>query len=420
MIQRGNYSTIGTVFYRNKGKIEVNGMRIKKFIAASLQEGKARIIKELGDEAIILSSRIIKKPGDDSRDLIEIVAAIDDNPLVGKNRSLDDPEEPHFFQHDSSHSRGGSQDLLSATGRIFEEFAGLKTMIADLNENMKYRYSGSLSNVYGKLYKELILNELSEEFALKIVGEISSSGTARDFAETVIEARRLATKHITTIPPMKYNGKRNVCAFVGPTGCGKTTTVVKIGILCKLVLEGDVLIVSADTHKVGGNEQLQIFSSIAGIPFRSVYTPDEIEALIRNESTRNFILIDTTGVSPLNKDVILDIVDVLRPAECTHTYMVQSINSSESFFRQSLKEFAAFEPNSIILTKFDEIAKIGGVISALLGSDLPCSYFSTGQKVPDDIEPASVEKLAQLLLSDSFITDTHIFSDSIELENNEY
>ena len=69
-------------------------------------------------------------------------------------------------------------------------------------------------------------------------------------------------------------------------------------------MESDVFIISADTHKIGGAEQLQLFASIAGITFRSVYTPDELSQTVNQENKRNFIYIDTTGTSYQNHQMI--------------------------------------------------------------------------------------------------------------------
>jgi flagellar biosynthesis protein FlhF len=62
-----------------------------------------------------------------------------------------------------------------------------------------------------------------------------------------------------------------------------------------------------------------------------------------------------------------------------------------------LKSLEFYKPDSLFLTKLDEIDAFGQIISALNRSPIPLSYVAYGQQIPDDFEPASREVLGRYL-----------------------
>ena len=62
------------------------------------------------------------------------------------------------------------------------------------------------------------------------------------------------------------------------------------------------------------------------------------------------------------------------------------------------EKFAAAKTTSMILTKCDEAAGMGTLLSVSRKVPLPISYVTTGQDVPHDIEPANAGRIARLIL----------------------
>ena len=371
-------------------------MKIKKFTAPTLQEGKLLIKKELGEEAVVLSTRTVRNK-ETGNNMIEIVAAVDDTAkraLAGRLRA----GTATRLGMKSAAEEESSKKMLENTSQIFEEIAALKDMIGDVSDYVKYRFSGSLGPVFGKVFSELIKADISEDYAQEIIGRLSAEKLGYDFDSAYKRARKILTENIDILPPVKKFDKRKIAAFIGPTGSGKTTTLVKLAIVLKLIIEADVMLVSADIHKVGGIDQLQSYASIAGIPFKAAYTPEEVGVLINSEQQRDFILIDTTGRPHNNKEQLKEIGEMLDSAECDFLYLVESSTSGLSTLKESIKNYKTLKPNALILTKIDETASMGNVIEALRKESLPIAYFTNGQKIPDDIEPATTDFLGEIVL----------------------
>lgn len=365
-------------------------MKIKKFIAASLQEGKQRILKELGDDAVILSSRSINKQGD-SNSLIEIVAAIDDT-VKKVEKDVEHTEE------DVSTEETISNEKIDKKSDLIDEIADLKYMIEQLNDTIKYKYIDILGEKAGKLYKKLIDEEFSEQYALSIVGKIKD--TVLNRPNYVDNVRNYILNNIKFQNPISKGEKRKLAVFVGSTGSGKTTSLVKIAIILKLVFNSNVLIVTADTEKIGGADQLQTYSSIAAIPFQTAYSSDDLLRIVESETDRDFILIDTPGKSYLNDEYINELQELIEPIDFNFVFLVQNTNVNRTAFNSIMNKFSVLKPNGMILTKLDETENLGIFLESLQNYNVPLAYLSFGQKIPDDIEAADREKLSALILTD--------------------
>lgn len=183
----------------------------------------------------------------------------------------------------------------------------------------------------------------------------------------------------------------------GPTGSGKTMALVKLSIIMNL-LGKKVLVISADTYKVGGAEQLSTYASIAGIPFKTAYNIKDLKKYLNEENDYDFVFIDTKGVSYRNNKHIFEISDQIKAVNPDRNFLVIPANISKGSLDQFLDETESIKFTDIILTKLDEAAKIGGVISGLAERELAITYLSYGQNVPDDISPANSEKLGNIAL----------------------
>jgi flagellar biosynthesis protein FlhF len=72
--------------------------------------------------------------------------------------------------------------------------------------------------------------------------------------------------------------------------------------------------------------------------------------------------------------------------------------AGERSLRAAIERFNPVHIDRLILTKLDEADNLGGLLAVLATSNRPLSYVTTGQAVPDDIEPADRQRLARLIL----------------------
>ncbi len=347
------------------------------------------IEQELGKEAIILSSRNAKLPSGGA--VIELVAALDD-------KTVNTQPKANIYQNSSMLSSSKETIANEINTKLISEITSLKSMVMQVADNVKYRHTGTMTETMARVYKILRNSDISEEFALEITGRIAIKGYANDYKQAIDEARQIIMNRLTFANPIKQSPARQIAMFYGPTGCGKTTSLIKLALVCKLLYKANILIVSADTYKVGGIEQLQTLASISGIAFTAVYNPQDLRDVVKNETAYDMIMIDTVGQNPNNRENMDILHDYAKAAAPDLRMLVLSATTSESALLNTIDKFQPFGINSTIVTKVDESSGMGNITSAMVQRKIPMAYFSTGQKIPEDLELADSDKLNEYLL----------------------
>jgi flagellar biosynthesis protein FlhF len=376
-------------------------MKIKKYIASTIQEGKDRVIRELGDDAIILSTRTVNRPGSGEAAVIEIVAAIDENASPRETVREHSENIPATYEEEISEANNPTpSNGFDLNDRVFDEILELKSSIIELTEYIKYKNLSSFSPEIRSLYKMLLDADLSENLSLNTIIRMNNSPKFKSISPARLAGEILTEKIKFSDSLTKPNEQKIIC-FFGPTGSGKTTTLVKLAIIAKLILEGQALIICADSVKIGGADQLQAYSSIAGIPYRYAFTNEDLKDAISKEHNADFIFIDTPGAGQFNNSIINEIENLLSGIRLDHKYLTLQSNYSKSALNSCIKMFKRLKPTSIILSKTDEAINYGEMTEALISGNIPISYFSTGQNIPDDIEQAEQDRFISMLLPDT-------------------
>ena len=274
-----------------------------------------------------------------------------------------------------------------------EEIAQMKALLAEiLGRDAK---KGVLS-----LHEALKRQEVDEE----ILTEMAAQSTA---GETLVDIHTPAAKttltnylneHIKFSDGIKLNrhGVR-IVALLGTTGVGKTTTLAKIA--AKFVLEQrtNVALITADTYRISAVEQLKTYSDILELPLEIVYNPAELAAAIERHRDKELILIDTAGRSQHNEYQLRELEEFLRINPRIEKHLVISSTTKFTDAKHIIQKFSQVEPDRIIFTKTDETGSLGMIINLLRDNPASLSYVTTGQSVPDDIERASADVIANLL-----------------------
>ncbi len=201
-------------------------------------------------------------------------------------------------------------------------------------------------------------------------------------------------------PPLE-NARRNpyVVTLIGPTGVGKTTTIAKLAATMKLFNNKKVGLISADTYRIAAIEQLQTFANIANIPMDVVYTPEEMQQSLQKFQDRELILIDTVGRSQKNNQQLKDLQLFIDAGEPDEVHLVLSMTSGLRTLLDVVRRFKPLRPNRIIFSKCDESSSPGLLLNVLYKHQIPVSYLTTGQTVPNDIMKAEKDRLARWIYS---------------------
>ena len=216
------------------------------------------------------------------------------------------------------------------------------------------------------------------------------------------------------IESFQLKSRPQVVILVGPTGIGKTTTIAKIA--AKYACPSDfsarrlnVRMLTVDTFRIAARQQLQIYGDILEVPVEVIEQSGDLPQKVAAYGTDvDLVLIDTIGYSPKDYEHIAKMKKLLElQGKSAEVFLAMSATTKTSDMREIMQQFEIFGYNSIIFTKLDETSHIGNIISLTAEKNKSMLLFTTGQKVPRDIEKASVLKLL-MLLSDFNIDREHI------------
>ncbi len=207
-------------------------------------------------------------------------------------------------------------------------------------------------------------------------------------------ARRVRTAGSIELTP----GQPKVVALIGPTGVGKTTTVAKLAANFALLQGKRVALLTVDTYRIAAVEQLKTYSQIIGLPVSVAYDHAELPAIMDRYADFDLILIDTAGRSQQHLMQVGELKSLVDTLPC-ETHLVLAAQTKEEDMVDAVMRFSAARVDRLIFSKLDETSSYGTLFNVADYTGIPLSFLTTGQKVPEDIEPASGLKLSTLILS---------------------
>jgi flagellar biosynthesis protein FlhF len=189
-----------------------------------------------------------------------------------------------------------------------------------------------------------------------------------------------------------------VVALVGPTGVGKTTTVAKLAAHASLVEGRRVALVGMDHYRVGAAEQLEHYADLVGVPVRHAWDGPSLSAALAELGWADLVLVDTEGRAPSDKIAIARLGEAFETAgEPIFVHLCLAAATRQCDLERAITRLAPLSPVRLTVTKVDEAIEAGGIVGAHVASGLPLAWLTTGQRVPEDIEVASAERLSSLL-----------------------
>ncbi len=196
---------------------------------------------------------------------------------------------------------------------------------------------------------------------------------------------------------VQKNRKPKVAALVGPTGVGKTTCIAKLAVISKILHNLSVGLISIDTYRLGALDQLRIFSEISNVDMLVAYEPKDIPGILKSFKDKDIIFIDTAGRSQNNKEQLNNAKEFLTAAKVEETYLVLSSTGTSRNLLDVADKFRVLDYNSVIFTKIDEAVTFGNILNVVNAFDVPVSFLTNGQIIPDDIISADPEFIANMI-----------------------
>ncbi|OYV29830.1 MAG: flagellar biosynthesis protein FlhF [Thiomonas sp. 20-64-9] len=192
-----------------------------------------------------------------------------------------------------------------------------------------------------------------------------------------------------------------IYALVGPTGAGKTTTIAKLA--ARLVLRhgtAAVALITTDTYRIGGVEQLKIYGRILGVPVAVARDGEELQQHLRDFADRRYVLIDSIGLSPRDARMAEQMQWLQALGEGVTRLLVVGAGLAPSAYAELWSLYRRLPVAAAILTKLDESPSFGAALQWLVEGSVPLWFYTDGQRVPEDLHVPSLAKITALLEHD--------------------
>ena len=412
-------------------------MIIKKFQGKTEADATEQAKKELGPNVVIMNVKNVKRKGIFAifkPHLIEVTAALEEEServsYVKKEEPVSVAEsipvpvnkaQPIFSEETirqfelsaTSRAKEPEKNESAETKAIEEKLDNLQNLLEQKlqtkeqevapQENVAEEKSSELIKFEKLLYNKMIENEVNETYANQIIEEMEKNikpNMPFDQAlANIYQKMILKFGKPETITPAK-NGPK-VVFFIGPTGVGKTTTIAKVA--SKFSVEGKkkVALLTTDTYRIAAAEQLRTYADILEVPFRVIYTVDEIENSLRDFKDYDYIFVDTAGHSHKNETQKANMSEFIHSVDGKvekEAYLVLSATTKYRDLLSIADSYSGMTEYKLIFTKLDETVTLGNLLNLKLYTGAPLSYVTCGQNVPDDIEQFNPQKTVKLLL----------------------
>ncbi|MFA6411444.1 MAG: flagellar biosynthesis protein FlhF [Syntrophales bacterium] len=384
-------------------------MQIKRYEVQKIQDAMQQIKNDLGPEAIILSTKTIKNSNPQK---IEVIAAIDitelNNQIPGRVwcKEQDGERRNGSFclpQGNVVHQYDEIQRMLEKIGPvndIREEIKSLKDNVELLVDVIGLARFRQESEHLAKMYQTLTANGISKGKTCHIIDEMrKGSLPEKDYVSCLKLAEKTIASSLSKTEGI--SAARRIKALIGPTGVGKTTTLAKLAASFCVDKRKKVGLITMDTFRIAAVEQLKVYAKIIDVPLQVATSKISFEKSLKALSDADVILVDTAGRSPNDEEFIKNIHETFPKNTGVEINLLLSPSMSRDHLLETENYYRMTEYDNLILTKVDECSRYGVIYDLVRHSGKPVGYLTNGQNVPQDIESATPEKLAKLIVNNS-------------------
>lgn len=355
-------------------------MKIKRYIAGSMQEAMHKIRRDLGEQAVILNTKEVRSQGLFSflsRKKFEVVAAAAPKEAVSATtKSMTMPATPYNGMKELSLN----QTTDDAAKEIYREIKQIKSWIKQLNMKTGHALPGQMQRLDKYLQEQ--------DFDSQWISQLLESVPDHDDNHSVrLTIEKQLEQFLVQSPASTLSEQTRIAHFVGPTGVGKTTSIAKLAAEQVLNKGRRVGFITSDTYRIAAVEQLRTYAELLNIPLKVVHSPEDLsEATAELQSECDLILMDTAGRNFSNYMYVSEVNRLLETRDQTETYLVLSLTAKYLDMKRIIENFSQFHLDKVLFTKMDETQSCGSIFNILSEYPLKPSYITFGQSVPDDIK----------------------------------
>lgn len=327
-------------------------MRLKTFIAPTVAQAMAQIRKELGEDAVIVSTT--------------------QDPKGGPARVVAAQEEPN------------PTDILAAMGSTNGTFlAALEAICATLDHH----------RVEGVLRKQVIA-ALPESIGLDPADPLAHS-----------------LSQVFQTAPLDLQTQQDPLVLVGPPGVGKTASIAKLAAEGKRTGRA-VHVMTVDTLKAGGREQLETFAQALDVTFHAIETMKQLDDTQALVDRGDLILIDTPGANSFDSRE-MDTLKELFQVVVGRPILVLPAGTDTLDSTDMARHFQGIGVADMIVTRIDLAQRYGGILGA--SQYLRPLRYSATPKIATRLGQLTHRVLAGLLLESSYRAEAKDWHTFLEL-----
>lgn len=274
---------------------------------------------------------------------------------------------------------------------------------SDVQKVEKVQNNSTNNKIVELIKKQLIANDVTEEYALNIIEEmeINDKTPIDNVLASAYQKIVLKLGEISSIKKSENTEEKKpkIIFFVGNTGVGKTTTMAKLASKCKLD-KMSVAMFSVDTYRIAAIEQTKTYANILSAPMEVVYTPEDMVNNVEKHKNCDLIFVDTAGRSHRNEAQREDLLAILNSVSDyeREIYLVVSVTTKYSDLKDISDTYGKLFDYKIIFTKLDETNGVGSILNIKQYTGKSLSYVTWGQNVPEDIGVLNPQVIAKKLL----------------------
>jgi flagellar biosynthesis protein FlhF len=350
-------------------------MKLKSYFSGTVEAAMELARKELGDDALLVNARPAT-PETRKLGAFEVVFGVLPPPPPA---AADPPAEPAGAAGSGavSPATAGSP----AAGPCTQEIDGLRREIARMAQTLRGLH---LARPQGS----------PEEWDLR--ARLQEAELDPDLVERVLQGAPLG-EHFSVDAALGRPGARAVVALVGPPGAGKTTTLIKLAARYGIASRRPAHIISTDVFRIAAADQLRTLAAIVGIGCTVVEAAGALTQALEEQHGKDLVFIDTPGFGAHDMADGAELAQWFAARPEIDTHLVLSAAMRPADLSATIDRYQMYHPAKLLFTHLDEATCFGTLVTESARRSLPVSFLAAGQQIPDDLEPATKERLSELV-----------------------
>jgi flagellar biosynthesis protein FlhF len=395
-------------------------MNIKRFFGKNSKLALAQVREALGDDAVILSNRTVKGGNEimafSEAEMDSIVSsndtevtldadAVEDSrtstleALFKKrmqaenaniqsksnfNEDVAKESKNDMVEASLAQSKAQAKEVNAQIASMMSEIRNMRTIIESQLAEISWGATQQREPVKSKILSAMLTAGFSPGLSKQLVDNLPEKQTEADSKKWV---QSVLLKNLDTMTKEEEMlDKGGIFAIVGPTGVGKTTTTAKLA--ARFVMKHgteNIGLITTDSYRIGGHEQLRIYGKILGVMVHSVKDEADLKLALNELKNKHTILIDTVGVGQRDKMVSEQIAMLSNKKLNIKKLLCLNATNTGDTLIDVVKAYKGQGLSGCIMTKIDEAITLGNVLDVMIREKLKLHYVTNGQRVPEDL-----------------------------------